>query len=80
MKGSSLTFFPESYSDVWIYIIRKIMISNIYDVYFAYYYPPNNSLCKDRKDQHFVQKWRKPRNLNQDFTIFHYYDFTSLET
>ena len=26
-------FFPESYSDVWIYVIRKIMVSIIYDVY-----------------------------------------------
>ena len=34
--------------DVWIYIIREIMISNIYDVYFSNYYLPNISLYKDR--------------------------------
>ena len=29
IKGSSLTLFPECFSDVWIYIIREVMMSNI---------------------------------------------------
>ena len=56
MKGYSLTLFSESYSDVWIYIIREIMVSNIYDVYLPIITPLVIHYCKDRKDQHFVQK------------------------
>ena len=37
MKGFSLTLFPESYSDVRIYIIREIMISNVIEVTIVSY-------------------------------------------
>ena len=50
------SFFPESYSDVWIYIIREMMVSNIYDVYLPIITSLIIHFCKDRKDQHFVQK------------------------
>ena len=54
MKGSSLTLFSESYSDVWINIIREIFLSNIYDVYLPIITSLIIHYCKDRKN--FVQK------------------------